>query len=154
MAETYHKVFVYGTLKKGQPNEYFMNMIPSVEYLGTAETRTKYPLIIGGEWNLPMLLNREGEGKTVKGEVYRVDKDALERLDQFEGHPDFYERTEIDVNLTNDDEVLSTVKCWTYFIKDYSEKDVKQEHFSLYDSAGCHGLVYDARENDEHPSQS
>lgn len=65
MTEACHKVFVYGTLKKGQPNEYFMNIMENVEYLGVVETCTKYPLIIGGEWNLPMLLDLEGKGEVL-----------------------------------------------------------------------------------------
>ena len=34
------------------------------------------------------------------GEVYQVNDDSLKRLDQFEGHPEFYERTEVEVKLT------------------------------------------------------
>lgn len=144
-------VFMYGTLKKGQPNEYFMNSLPCIEYLGLAETCKKYPLIINrDQWNLPMLLNREEEGKAVKGEVYQVNDDSLKELDRFEGHPEFYERTEIEVELIKDSKV---VRCWTYFIKDFKE-DVQQEYLSHYDSTGDHGLEYDQRENDEHPSQS
>lgn len=33
----------------------------------------------------------------VKGELYRVNENGLKQLDQFEGHPDFYVRKEIEV---------------------------------------------------------
>lgn len=60
-----HKVFLYGTLKKGQPNEYFMGTL-KCSFLGNATTKDKYPLIIGGKWNLPMLLNVKTKGKVCR----------------------------------------------------------------------------------------
>lgn len=154
MAEDCYKVFVYGTLKKGQPNEYVMTKISNVKYLGLAVTCAQYPLIIAGEWNLPMLLDIEGEGKRVEGELYQVNGTALKQLDEFEGHPDFYKRKEIQVKFVTESNAGSCVKCWTYFIKDYTEDDLKQECFSQYDSEGGHGLAYDIRENEDHPNTS
>lgn len=58
-----HKVFIYGTLKKRQPNEYFMKQLESAVFMDNVITRETYPLIISGKWNLPMLLNVKSKGK-------------------------------------------------------------------------------------------
>ncbi|KAL4229116.1 hypothetical protein ACF0H5_012155 [Mactra antiquata] len=150
-----HTVFVYGTLKKGQPNEYFMKeVIPGNEYIGEAKTAKNYPLVIAGIWNLPMLINKEGKGKNVHGELYRVNDEHLEHLDQFEGHPEFYERKEIHVTSLDDSKMRgSNIKCWAYFIKDDSKNEIKSTYLDKYDSNANHGLPYDNTENDEHPDK-
>ena len=58
-----YKVFVYGTLKRGQPNQYVMDSLECVRFLGNASTKDTYPLVISGQWNLPMLLNVTSQGK-------------------------------------------------------------------------------------------
>ena len=58
-----HLVFVYGTLKRGQPNEYLIKELKDAKYIGKAVTCQKYPLVIGGQWRLPYLLNLDGQGK-------------------------------------------------------------------------------------------
>ena len=58
-----HLVFLYGTLKKGQPNEYLIKDLKDVKYIGRAVTCQAYPLIIRAEWRLPHLLKVEGKGK-------------------------------------------------------------------------------------------
>jgi gamma-glutamylcyclotransferase (GGCT)/AIG2-like uncharacterized protein YtfP len=40
-----------------------------------------------------------GAGTEIVGEAYRVDCDALARLDELEGHPHWYVRTPIEVVL-------------------------------------------------------
>lgn len=37
----------------------------------------------------------------VQGELHEVDDEDLEKLDEFEGHPDFYTRMEIDVLMAD-----------------------------------------------------
>ena len=54
-------VFVYGTLKTGEPNHYWLEEASStynatVERVGDGVTRDKLPLIIATEFNIPMLL--------------------------------------------------------------------------------------------------
>ena len=56
---------MYGTLKRGQPNHH--HLIDSskgiAKWLGAAKLKEKYPLVVAGQFNLPFLLDMEGEGK-------------------------------------------------------------------------------------------
>ena len=63
--ELRHRVFVYGTLKCGQPNHHLMNMLElgHCRLIGTARTDVGFPLIITTRWNLPFLLYAPGHGQ-------------------------------------------------------------------------------------------
>ena len=58
-------VFVYGTLKKGQPNNYLLNDKTRgiAKFLGRAKLIDKYPLVIVTDAYVPMLLPKKGVGK-------------------------------------------------------------------------------------------
>lgn len=60
-----HKVFVYGTLKKGEPNHSWFSKEKSgnFRFIGEAKTVEKYPLIIATEFNIPFLLHSPGTYK-------------------------------------------------------------------------------------------
>ena len=69
-----HLVFVYGTLKRGEPNHHWMQESDDdgrAEFVGSGRTETRYPLVIASKYNIPFLLNLPGTGKQVRGEVYR-----------------------------------------------------------------------------------
>ena len=85
-----NRVFVYGTLKKDFGNHYFLK---DSEFLGHAEVKgTIYSL-----GHFPgAKLDEEG---IIKGEIYEVNKETLERLDRLEGHPRLYLRTKVPCNL-------------------------------------------------------
>lgn len=58
-----HRVFVYGTLKKGEPNHHWFSAKEGIaNYLGSGSTETKFPLIIATRYNIPFLLFQPGEG--------------------------------------------------------------------------------------------
>ena len=59
------RVFVYGTLKRGQPNHHLLENVENgkATFIGEGKTEKKYPLIIASRCNLPFLLNVEGTGK-------------------------------------------------------------------------------------------
>lgn len=108
-----HQVFVYGTLKRGYPNAHIG--MPRATYLGDFRTAEGYPLVIGGRWRSPYLINEPGNGFQVTGELYSVSDEVLAELDYLESvHlPDGYRRFEIDL------EPIATVvhtsnKGWTY----------------------------------------
>ena len=63
--EHQHRVFVYGTLKCGQPNHHLMNMheLGQCRLIGGARTDVSFPLIITTRWNLPFLLYAPGQGQ-------------------------------------------------------------------------------------------
>ena len=64
-----HRIFVYGTLKRGHPN-YSRFLDPAAKYMygvaefvGVAKLVNKYPLVIASRYNIPFLLSAEGKGE-------------------------------------------------------------------------------------------
>jgi gamma-glutamylaminecyclotransferase len=96
MASTYD-VFVYGTLKRGYPNDQVG--LPRASYLGDYQTSERFPLVIASANFVPYLLDEPGEGHHVEGELYRVDNAVLAELDELESvHlPNGYHRREITI---------------------------------------------------------
>ena len=92
-----HQVFVYGTLKHGYPNAHIG--MPRATFIGNYRTAECYPLVIGGRWFSPNLLNEPGNGFQVAGEAYEVDDKVLAELDALESvHlADGYRRVEMAV---------------------------------------------------------
>ena len=71
-------LFVYGTLKMGQPNEPVMLDTRSgrATLIGKAITAEKWPLVIASRYNVPYLLNVPGCGH-VSRSVRRSDRPLL-----------------------------------------------------------------------------
>ncbi|CAK9304841.1 unnamed protein product [Gordionus sp. m RMFG-2023] len=108
-----HYIFVYGTLKSNEPNNYRLfdtnNGIAQLHF--NSKTRDKWPLIIATNYNIPFLLNQKGIGEYIDGEIYLVDDQMMSYLDKFEHIPHDYERLQIDVISPDSNKDL---KCWTY----------------------------------------
>lgn len=93
-------VFVYGTLKKSEPNHHVIDPAKHscqdttgvAKFIGSGKTETKFPLVIGTRFNIPFLLDRPGVGHSIHGEVYEVDDKVLCKLDKLEDYPSFYDR--------------------------------------------------------------
>ncbi|XP_062270398.1 gamma-glutamylaminecyclotransferase-like [Scomber scombrus] len=150
-------VFVYGTLKKGQPNHYrmFDSVNGKAEFLASAFTTEKYPLVIASENNIPFLLNIPGQGHQIQGEIYKVDEQMLEFLDDFEGIPIMYQRTLIKVEVkewegpTEGEEKPSPgsgAEAFVYSTTTYKPEWISLPSYESYDSYGDHGLDYVTRE--------
>lgn len=96
-------IFVYGTLKTGEPNHYWFQEASAndgarVDLVGGGITLEKLPLIVATEFNIPMLLgwlinilnityerdrncsDFPGVGLHIKGEVYTIDEKVLDHL--------------------------------------------------------------------------
>lgn len=60
-----HKVFVYGTLKKGEPNQHWLTKEAHgyAQFINQATTTEKYPLVIASKYNIPFLLDKPGSGQ-------------------------------------------------------------------------------------------
>lgn len=101
-------VAVYGTLKSGHGNH---RLLEDSYCLGDGYTASAYPLVIDG---LPYVIDRIGVGKRVRVEAYRVDEATLARLDGLEGHPDWYQRKQIQIQLVKG----GTITAWVYMIPD------------------------------------
>lgn len=106
------QVFVYGTLKHGFPNH--AACMAEAEYVGRCETLIPYPLVIGGRWHSPCLIDEPGSGLCVQGELYRVDQTMLGRLDRFEScdEPSGYLRKPVDIVMSAE---TTPAQAWTYF---------------------------------------
>ncbi|KAK2908505.1 hypothetical protein Q8A67_004342 [Cirrhinus molitorella] len=144
-------VFVYGTLKKGQPN-YFRMQDPAngqAKFLAHARTVEPYPLVIATKYNIPFLLNEPGKGQHVQGEIYSVDQNMLEFLDKFEKCPKWYRRTKIELEVQDGaGEGENTLKPGSIkeafvYIKTEDEPEwLQKPTYESYDAKGDHGLTY------------
>ncbi|XP_070711938.1 gamma-glutamylaminecyclotransferase B-like [Pempheris klunzingeri] len=151
------RVFVYGTLKKGQPNYYrmFDSANGKTEFLASARTTQKYPLVIAGNYNIPFLLNIPGQGHRIQGEIYKVDDRMLRFLDDFEGVPAMYQRTLVKLEVeewvaqTEGEErpsAGSITEAFVYSTTTYQPDWPSLRSYESYDAYGGHGLEYVTRE--------
>lgn len=79
------KLFVYGTLKRGEHNSH---RLEGATYLGHAVTEDCYDMISSG---FPMIWDN-ANGRPVRGEIYQINRTILDSCDALEGHPYFYRR--------------------------------------------------------------
>lgn len=101
-----HRIFVYGTLKEGFPN--FAHNC-GLRLAGEFVTCESYPLYLVGARRVPWLIRQPGEGGLVTGEVFEVDNDTLQAMDELERveEPDGYRRDTIAVRGVNGSESQS-----------------------------------------------
>lgn len=151
------RVFVYGTLKKGQPNNYrmFESANGKAEFLASARTTKKYPLIITTKYNVPFMLNIPGQGHQVHGEIYKVDEQMLNFLDDFEGVPTMYQRTMVELEVKEwagpaegekRPSAGSVIEAFVYNTTTYKPDWPSLPTHESYDTNGDHGLQYTYRE--------
>lgn len=88
-------VFVYGTLKRGLYNSKYLQTAGAT-LLGSAKTGTKLPMITD-EYYVPYLLKAPGMGKKIQGELYAVNNDVMDKLDELEGVPTYYTRERVPI---------------------------------------------------------
>lgn len=83
-----HPVFVYGSLKAGHSNHHWLSG-------STALGRRR---LIGGRLHdlgqYPMAVLNDRQEGVIHGELYAVDRQGLERLDELEGYPSYYDRSQ------------------------------------------------------------
>lgn len=121
--------FTYGSLKKGFPNFEDHADILS-DFIGDAKTRQSFPLVVPFEpsctnphcpylHRMAALLDIRGKGHRIRGELYKIKIEDLEKLDKLEGYvgpnmeENIYLRKKITVLLDND-----ICEAYTYFIAD------------------------------------
>lgn len=114
-----HKVFVYGTLKRGFHNHRLLD-VEGAEFLSQAQTDDPFRLVVR---SLPYVLHGVDHqtGKQIKGELYIVDDETFRRLDRLEGHPRFYERKK--VCITTDEGAQHN--AWVYFHPEFPHNSVE-----------------------------
>ncbi len=85
-------IFVYGSLKKGFDNHHLLSK--HTKRLGKAITVGKFGMFEDSFGNYPYLV--PVPKMRIHGELYLIErKELLERLDEFEGAPEYYERKKI-----------------------------------------------------------
>jgi gamma-glutamylcyclotransferase (GGCT)/AIG2-like uncharacterized protein YtfP len=80
-----HQVFVYGTLRRGETHH---DLLTDAVLLGLHRTEPAYTMLDLGAY--PGVV-AGGHGK-ILGEVYRVNSQALRRLDRLEDYPRLFDR--------------------------------------------------------------
>lgn len=80
-----HKVFVYGTLMRGESNHHLLRQ---ARFFGPARTPPGYRLFTAGTY--PVLC--PGGRHAIAGEVYGITQQELILLDELEEYPRFYQR--------------------------------------------------------------
>jgi len=84
-----NRVFVYGTLKRGQRNSHYLD---EALFIGEFTTGKGYSMYRFDDYPAVCL---DG-GHAIQGEVYRLGDELLRVLDELEQYPDYYQRIEID----------------------------------------------------------
>src|SRR5581483_12275143 len=82
-------LFVYGTLKQGHRNNHYLE---DQEFICEAETKPLYRLFDNGSF--PMMIEDGDEGYAVSGEIWEVDE---EMIDEIDNHEVLYHRKRIKV---------------------------------------------------------
>jgi len=99
------RVFVYGTLKRGNTTRGLDTMSGSNIFISEARTSDQtYSLYDLGTYPA---VGTVGE-YYIEGEVWEVDSATMETLDRIEGYPNFYNRKKINTTMG---------EAWIYFIE-------------------------------------
>ena len=98
-----HLVLVYGSLRQGHWNNY---LLEDSEFLGTHNLRVPFFMVDLGSF--PALIKDKHTSKIMM-ELYAVDDVTMDRLDQLEGYPHFYGRTQLETEMG---------PAWVYFLNE------------------------------------
>ncbi|KAF4672342.1 hypothetical protein FOL47_000650 [Perkinsus chesapeaki] len=99
----------------------------------TAVTINKYPLIVEKKYGIPFLINKEGKGHHIEGEVFSVTPECLKALDQLEGYPNWYDRHLISVKCSDGPQVQKVLVYMRNLVKSPMDWE-KEEEGDLYQS--------------------
>ena len=108
----YTYVFVYGSLRKPLYN--YKRFLSKCEHITTARISgfKLYELCS----SYPGAVYTDSEDDVLTVEAFSVSRSKLRELDALEGHPTFYKRIKISVDLDED----QTIKGWIYCIPEKS----------------------------------
>lgn len=104
-------VFVYGTLKHGFGNH--RALLRDATFVGKGTTIL--PFVMRSNGGFPVVLRHRADeseiAHNISGEIYEVNDRTLAQLDGLEGHPNWYEREEVTVDVADTGVQQS---CWMY----------------------------------------
>ena len=97
------KLMVYGTLKRGWGNN---RLLVNATFVGEAVSKKNYVLFDSGiPYAVPFTENEDTHPlRPIMGEVFEIDADQLRRCDALEGHPNWYRREIINVEVNGHEE--------------------------------------------------
>ncbi len=95
-----HRVFVYGSLKRGGERN---DLLKAAVFAGKATTAAPFRMLDGP---YPVLRDNGPDAHRIAGEVYEVDDSTLAALDDYEGVGErLYDRVETDVVIAGEIQV-------------------------------------------------
>jgi gamma-glutamylaminecyclotransferase len=104
-----HKLFVYGSLKRGFGNH---ELLKNSKFLGAYDTSdANYQMFSFGGFPGVIALDEQDRHHYILGELYEVDDATLARVDMLEGNGHFYTRKIIELSETDD-----IVEAWMYLL--------------------------------------
>ncbi|MEM1296559.1 MAG: gamma-glutamylcyclotransferase family protein [Verrucomicrobiota bacterium] len=84
-----HLLFVYGSLKRGFSNHFFLL---EAQWVGEANTESSYRMFDYG--GFPAVIRDEEQGYSIRGELWKIDDTCLSQIDVLEGvDSGLYERS-------------------------------------------------------------
>lgn len=105
------KLFVYGTLMKGNSNH--ERYLAKSKFIGNAKMKD-YALYDLGSY--PGIVKREG--CTVKGEVYEIDDKTKTLIDKLEGEGSLYFAEQVEVLMENDEKFSALVYVYGHDVNE------------------------------------
>lgn len=129
-ARNKHWVFVYGNMTRGSSNA---GVLAGATFIGEFRTVCAYPLVVGGAYFSPYLLDVPGKGSTIKGEVYACSDALLASLDRFENVGAQFARRVIKVASCTDRSFDANV--FGYFKTNYANDLLVQRYHSEHQSS-------------------
>ena len=133
-----HRVFVYGTLLRGEVNHH---LLAAARFLGEHRTEPRFTLLVLGAY--PGLA--PGGDTAVHGEVYAVDATGLHRLDQLEDYPRLYDRRRIPTAYGS---------AWVYLYRGSRQDRIclAQGDWRTHSRGGLRGSAVRTRRDPKNPS--
>jgi len=139
MTASMHVVFVYGTLKNGEPNHHWLTSAAAgsgtARLLGSGRTGRPFPLVVAAPYGIPYCLDRPEEGHHLSGEVYSIDEAKLRHLDELESYPTHYNRRLEEVTLLDSPEA-APLQAWIYLWEKYTDAHLTLPFLENYTSNG------------------
>jgi gamma-glutamylaminecyclotransferase len=121
------RIFVYGTLKEGFPNDHVMK---GTRVPGRFVTARRMMLLIVGPHHVPWLMDEGGRGEFVEGEIYEVAPEHMPALDRLEsvGEPGGYVRVPIGLRAIESDGSLGEVTVAEVYLQQRAHLDGQVIH--------------------------
>jgi len=126
-------IFVYGILRKNFKNHHFLE---KSEFIGEFITLEKLYMITYEKMHFPYVLEDlelDIPKVNIIGEIYRVNKEILRKIDNLEIHPEIYKRKKYKFVNPNNNEIY---EAWIYIlvkpaIIDYIKDNIGINYFNI-----------------------